>query len=105
DAIFFSDRKTRQPNFLVISFDDVTSFTVTTQGALYGEMIEPTPFLFEQLKQDYLKTFREDILKGFRLTLETDERDLVERLNTIAIWFTQNAMIHYSSPHGLEQFG
>lgn len=105
DAIFFSDRKTRQPNFLVLSFDDVTSFTVTTQGALYGEMIEPTPFLFEQLKQDYLKTFREDILKGFRLTLETDVRDLVERLNAIAIWFTQNAMIHYSSPHGLEQFG
>src|SRR5690554_4296880 len=37
------------------------------------------------------------------LTIET-LNDNIATFNDLAIWYTQNALVHYSAPHGLEQF-
>ena len=104
DRVFYQDEQSRKQNLVVLTLDEVSSFTITTQGCLYGETLEDVPYDFEQLKQDYLTYIKEDVLKNFNLSFEHDNKEIVQRLNTIAIWFTQNMAIHYTSPHGLEQF-
>lgn len=41
--------------------------------------------------------------KGFKLHFSNDELNS-QRLNETVHWFTHNALVHYSTPHGLEQY-
>ncbi len=43
------------------------------------------------------------LTKGFKLHFESDELNS-QRLNETVHWFTHNALVHYSTPHGLEQY-
>ncbi|CAH0525314.1 GH36-type glycosyl hydrolase domain-containing protein [Vibrio hippocampi] len=43
------------------------------------------------------------LTKGFKLHFEHDEINS-QRLNETVHWFTHNALVHYSTPHGLEQY-
>ncbi|RJX71960.1 cellobiose phosphorylase [Vibrio sinensis] len=44
-----------------------------------------------------------DLTKGFKLHFSNDEVNS-QRLNESVHWFTHNALVHYSTPHGLEQY-
>ncbi|MET4696800.1 GH36-type glycosyl hydrolase domain-containing protein [Endozoicomonas lisbonensis] len=44
-----------------------------------------------------------DLINDFRVSFENDEYN-AEKLNDTMQWFTHNALVHYATPHGLEQY-
>lgn len=44
-------------------------------------------------------------MNGFHLSQNGGAADSLEKVNTLAWWYTHNMLVHYSVPHGLEQYG
>ncbi|AMO55071.1 cellobiose phosphorylase [Endozoicomonas montiporae] len=44
-----------------------------------------------------------DLINNFRVSFENDEYN-AGKLNDTMQWFTHNALVHYATPHGLEQY-
>lgn len=84
-----------------IEIDAVDEWTLTMEGSLTGEFKEVQALDFEQEKADYKAYFKE-MMNGFSLSHK--EQD-IEKVNAIAWWYTHNMLVHYSVPHGLEQYG
>lgn len=59
---------------------------------------------FEQKREQY-RRYIGDLLQGFRLTQAGQESEELFRMNAVAWWYTHNMLVHYSVPHGLEQYG
>ncbi|MDA9470990.1 GH36-type glycosyl hydrolase domain-containing protein [Enterococcus sp. 5H] len=76
-------------------------FTMEIQGSLVGENYQAVQTTFQYENEQYL-TFINDLLNNFQLTHKTEN---VESMNVLARWYTHNMLVHYLSPHGLEQYG
>ncbi len=50
---------------------------------------------------DKANTWFDDVLNGFEIV---SDDPFMSRLNDMMVWYCHNALIHYSSPHGLEQY-
>ncbi|MGF1688477.1 cellobiose phosphorylase [Photobacterium japonica] len=46
---------------------------------------------------------QQSLMKGFNVHFSKDEENS-QKLNETLHWFTHNALVHYSTPHGLEQY-
>lgn len=96
------DRPTFIEDSLVIFSVSADSFKLKITGALDGA-VSNTDFLnFSQEKQKYHQFIEKDLLHGFRFTSPEAE---LEKSNTILPWYAHDMLIHYLSPHGLEQYG
>ncbi|AYG00645.1 GH36-type glycosyl hydrolase domain-containing protein [Lactococcus allomyrinae] len=87
---------------LVIFKVKANQLKVKMTGSLDGN-IEHFDFLdFVQEKQKYKVYIENQLLNQFRFT---SKHKTFEKLNTILPWYTHDMLIHYLSPHGLEQYG
>ena len=57
---------------------------------------------FEVEREQYQKGIQ-SLTKGFNVNFSEDNGNS-QRINTCLNWFTHNALVHYSTPHGLEQY-
>lgn len=102
DGVFFADGVSQEPTLLTLHTNG--DFSVLIHGALEAEP-ETAPFLPDFSAQVNASRVLFDKLKaGFHITLPGNEA-LADKLNAIAQWYTHNAMVHFASPHGLEQPG
>lgn len=105
DAFFFNDNISRNNPIFGIKINNSSSFS----HYLYG-FIEPTKTFKQKsitkLKNDYFALHEENI-NHFHLAIDEDNENAheIKKLNLLTKWFTHNALIHYASPHGLEQYG
>ncbi len=105
DRIFFEDGLSRDESFLTCILNDTTGFKCVIQGNPATANKDFKTFNFEEEKTA-AKLFYSKLNRGFELS--TDHEDLMHRidiLNQTAWWYSHNAMIHFASPHGLEQPG
>jgi cellobiose phosphorylase len=105
DRIFFEDGESRNVTLLTLSVNNIDSFQLIMQGRLEQE--EPkaaVPYNFEAEKEAFL-TYYKMLNAGFHLEKEGLKNNEIEKLNETAWWYTHNAMVHFSMPHGLEQPG
>ena len=51
------------------------------------------------------REFLEQTMNGFKLSQHEVTPESVEKFNSLAWWYTHNMLVHYSVPHGLEQYG
>lgn len=105
DRIFYEDGKSRNGTLLTLSVNNTASFQLIMQGRLEQE--EPkaaAPYSFESEKEAFL-TFYKTLNGGFQLEKEGLGSNEIEKLNETSWWYTHNAMVHFSMPHGLEQPG
>lgn len=106
DRIFFNDGLTRDESFLTVSLKGTAAFSCIIKGITDNSFTDEIPsFSFETEKAAAFDHYRK-LNKGFHLT--TDSKELATRvqiLNQTSWWYTHNAMIHFVSPHGLEQPG
>ncbi|NGZ75985.1 GH36-type glycosyl hydrolase domain-containing protein [Saccharibacillus alkalitolerans] len=80
-------------------------WTLTIQGLLDGEEI---PFAERSLEEEIVnyREFYRDVMNGFRLSKDgSATHEELFKVNALAWWYTHNMLVHYSSPHGLEQYG
>ncbi|MDF2699476.1 MAG: cellobiose phosphorylase [Haloplasmataceae bacterium] len=103
DNLFYNDHESRNEPFITLTIKASVAFRIITQGRPNGEQFEIKNYDLESVKQDYLAYFR-NILNNFKLSIDNETSAEVDKFNDIALWYTHNALVHYSSPHGLEQY-
>jgi cellobiose phosphorylase len=79
-------------------------WTLTIQGLLHGGELPATRRGPEREAERY-RAFLSSVMGGFRLALRGEETPELQKMNTAAWWFTHNMLVHFSVPHGLEQYG
>ncbi len=88
----------------VLEIGASASWELAIQGMLHGQERPDVPRDMETeiaKYRSYLNTF----LNGFHLTLPGGSSDELDRINVLARWYTHNMLVHFSVPHGLEQYG
>ncbi|GHU01442.1 hypothetical protein FACS1894147_01290 [Spirochaetia bacterium] len=101
DARFYKDAESRGETLAVMEFTGADGFSYTLEGRIDGPVADITMEADNETAR-YLAWMR-DGLQGFKLS-GTDAHNL-EALGILSLWYSHNARIHFSSPHGLEQYG
>lgn len=97
-SILYSDNVSRN-DYLFIKIDNVSEYYVRYSGLVNDEIKDVLPQ--NQMIKEYETSFLKDI-NGFRLRTN-DAKSL--SFNKLVYWYTHDALIHYASPHGIEQYG
>lgn len=106
DRIFFEDGKPFDETFLTLRFENETELSLLIQGRMEKDTDSddlPAHYSFAGEKADAL-SFYGSLIRHFELAC-AKEPGRAEILNETIWWYTHNAMIHFSMPHGLEQPG
>ena len=94
DELLFADGVSRNQPFLCFITAPTTSAGLVIRGRLVDETVEQTGH------------FWESITSGFKITAPAASAlaPAAERAGEIFPWFIHNALVHYLSPRGLEQY-
>jgi cellobiose phosphorylase len=104
DKIFFEDNKTRNGSLMTIKTNETTGFKIVIQGIILEAQEHEIPnYKLEEEINKFNKLYNK-LTCGFELSLEKEDEN-IEKINEIFWWYTHNAMVHYSTPRGLEQTG
>jgi 1,2-beta-oligoglucan phosphorylase len=91
-------------SLVVLDIDKTEEFTITIQGLLHGQdlpIVERKPA--EEMER--YRTYYREVMNDFRLSKQGDSTEELEKVNALAWWYTHNMLVHFSVPHGLEQYG
>jgi cellobiose phosphorylase len=118
DELLFLDGRSRDTPFIVIETRVVKRFTLTLTGSVLSsrraselaDTYAAQSYIHGQ-KQDSAEESARTVLKQARLALSAPDSasaqgagDDIARLNDILPWFAHNALVHFTTPYGLEQF-
>lgn len=102
DGVFYADGESRGDTILTTKLCG-DGFTQVIYGSTFGKVVDAKADTLDECSQRYKAQFTE-LLNGFNLHIEGEEAENVDSFNYLAYWYTQNALVHYTSPHGLEQY-
>jgi 1,2-beta-oligoglucan phosphorylase len=91
-------------SLIVMDVSETAVWNMTIQGSLHGGC-QP---MKERDMADEIETYRtyyQQVMNGFKLSLGEKVPAELEKVNALAWWYTHNMLVHYSVPHGLEQYG
>lgn len=104
DRIFFDTNTTMNPSLLTVTIPNSSNFDIVIQSY---DCAEEVPFLdyydYSLQKEAYHEHYNR-LTCNFMLSSEKDQVS-IQKLNTIISWYAHDALIHFASPHGLEQSG
>lgn len=114
DRIYFDDQQAFDESHLTFRISEKSRFSVCTSGWLETPSDEEKQAFDAALagasfEDEAGKAVRyyENLTRSFRLTIpgEPDSRAVrqTEILNHTIYWYAHNAMIHFATPHGMEQ--
>lgn len=90
-------------SLVVLKLEKSSQWTMTIQGLLHGEELP----LFKGSEGEEIAKYRsffKNVMNRFKLSKD-DGSDSIEKVNALAWWYTHNMLVHFSVPHGLEQYG
>ncbi|GIO87666.1 hypothetical protein J25TS5_45980 [Paenibacillus faecis] len=95
----------------VLELNPAASWSLTIRGQLEDEAAagasspsSSVPASAEEEIARYREFFR-GVMNGFRLYRNGGDEGELFKVNALAWWYTHNMLVHYSVPHGLEQYG
>ncbi|WBL14647.1 GH36-type glycosyl hydrolase domain-containing protein [Sutcliffiella sp. NC1] len=90
-------------SLVVLELDSTSDWTMTIQGLLHGEEV---PFTEKNAVTEIARyrDFLRECMNGFELSLHGGETEELEKVNSVAWWYTHNMLVHFTVPHGLEQY-
>lgn len=91
-------------SLVVLELAPSKEWTITIQGLLNGED-KPLVELEPTTEIERYRSYYRDVMNGFHLSMEGDSTEELEKVNALAWWYTHNMLVHFSVPHGLEQYG
>ena len=100
DEIFYIDHKSRSNPILAVSYFKSSSITLMHAVKNGEEYYEFSDIL--KMQEQYNNEFNSH-LNNFNVSIS--KKTDIEKYNYLFKWYTHNALIHYTSPHGLEQYG
>ena len=103
DEVFFLDNVRRNQTLITFKINNTSKFKKYILSSLDQKDLTLKPSSFEEERRKFLK-FYDDLINGFNIKCKNSKYDM-EKLNEVVHFYTHNALIHFSSPHGLEQSG
>ncbi|NQX70422.1 cellobiose phosphorylase [Paenibacillus alba] len=91
-------------SLVVLELGASSAWSLTILGLLRGEELTFTEVDTAAEIVGY-RDFLATVMNGFHLSQGDGAADSLDKVNTIAWWYTHNMLVHYSVPHGLEQYG
>ncbi|XNQ63069.1 cellobiose phosphorylase [Alkalihalobacillus sp. 1P02AB] len=91
-------------SLMVFDLEESNEWTMTIQGLLNGQELPFNETKLEIEKEKYRNYFRQ-VMNGFHLTQREKVTEELQKVNALAWWYTHNMLVHFSVPHGLEQYG
>ncbi|TVP95667.1 MAG: cellobiose phosphorylase [Acholeplasmatales bacterium] len=91
-----------QHGLLILAFSDVSTLRLDV-SATFEPAFRPLRACDYAQADDVATTYFASFCQGFHLQHPTKQVEL-DTLNDIVFWYTHNALTHYASPHGLEQY-
>ncbi|MFI8575577.1 GH36-type glycosyl hydrolase domain-containing protein [Rossellomorea aquimaris] len=88
----------------VIDLTATSEWTMTIQGLLHGENREFEESDMNVEIQRYREYYRQ-VMNGFKLSQHGEIPSELAKVNSLSWWYTHNMLVHFSVPHGLEQYG
>ncbi|MCM3733416.1 cellobiose phosphorylase [Fictibacillus nanhaiensis] len=104
ETIFGENIDPLSASLVVCDLAPTRVWTLTVQGLIDGKVIPFTEKEAEVEIERYRK-FIKNTNRGFHLSKNGEETAPLQKMNALAHWYTHNMLIHYSVPHGLEQYG
>jgi len=94
-------------SLVVLELDESPAWSLTVQGLLHGEQSAAVANAKDVAEEaGRYREFLRSVMNGFKLSRgggKTEEE--LDKFNALAWWYTHNMLVHYSVPHGLEQYG
>jgi 1,2-beta-oligoglucan phosphorylase len=88
----------------VLDLTATSEWTMTIQGLLHGEDRE-----FEKsdmtVEIERYREYYHQVMNGFKLSQHGEVPSELAKVNSLSWWYTHNMLVHFSVPHGLEQYG
>lgn len=87
----------------VFELDPAAEWSIVFQGSLDGKFSD----LPERKIEDEIKRYRkfyQDLMRGFQLSVNGELTERLNKVNALSWWYTHNMLVHFSVPHGLEQY-
>lgn len=93
-------------SLVVLSLAATSSWRLCITGHLDASSSAPAvPVRPASEEIELYRTFLSSVMNGFSLSNRSEEKTTeVEKVNALAWWYTHNMLVHYSVPHGLEQY-
>ncbi|MBY6037652.1 cellobiose phosphorylase [Fictibacillus nanhaiensis] len=104
ETMFGENIEPGSASLVVCDLKAASEWTLTVQGLIDGQMFPFTEKKAERESERY-RQFIKKTNRGFHLSLGGEETAQLQKMNALAHWYTHNMLIHYSVPHGLEQYG
>ncbi|MCD4826473.1 MAG: hypothetical protein K8Q99_01675 [Acholeplasmataceae bacterium] len=89
-----------QHGLFILKYNDSSEISIKTQASF--DEFEASDLSYEQADELGTKYFK-SILNQAELAHKDDQANM-NKLNDTLFWYTHNALVHYASPHGLEQY-
>ena len=99
ERLFLSNQSSEVLTTFVIEAQ--AEFSMHIQGTLTGAPYQNVVTTQETENIHYV-TYINGLLNNFQLK---HEKESVASMNVLSRWYTHNMLVHYLSPHGLEQYG
>ncbi|KON88759.1 cellobiose phosphorylase [Sporosarcina globispora] len=105
DSSFFGENlEDEAASLAVLEMNTASEWNMTIQGLLDGKEVSIKQTNLETEKIKY-RGFFTSTMNGFRLAKNEAATEELNKINALAWWYTHNMLVHYSVPHGLEQYG
>jgi 1,2-beta-oligoglucan phosphorylase len=95
DEVLFLDGRSRAQPFLCVVTAAATRVALALRAALIGAESQPPPLLLQE---------EESLLPQLKVDGGPARAAPLARLADIALWYAHDALVHYLSPRGLEQY-
>jgi len=103
ESVLVTDPDHESASLIVYEIEETSAWNMTIAGSLTGELPTPSTKVFLEEVADY-RFFFKGLMNGFHLSKDNEQSDDLGKLNILSWWYTHNMLVHYSVPHGLEQY-
>ncbi|ARI76370.1 GH36-type glycosyl hydrolase domain-containing protein [Halobacillus mangrovi] len=90
-------------SLVVCEIEAASEWGITMQGLLHGEEL-PLEKRMAIAEIDRYRNYYREVMNGFHLSHEGKDTEEYNKVNALAWWYTHNMLVHFSVPHGLEQY-
>lgn len=104
DELFYKDGRKRIFNLFTFSCSKTSRLKMYIYGSVDNVSISKKDFEFRDAAETYKANF-DLLINHFKLYFSHKENKEMERFNKLIYWYTLDMLIHYTMPHGLEQYG
>jgi cellobiose phosphorylase len=92
-------------SLVVLALGSTSSWKLSIAGRLDDSEAPASPLREASEEIELYRSFLSSVMNGFSLSNRSEAKALeVEKYNALAWWYTHNMLVHYSVPHGLEQY-